>query len=126
MRHVGIETLLVVEDDENLRSLLLNLFKPCGFTVLAAPTAEDALGLSARHPGPIHLLIADVVLPRLGGPDLAKRLREERPGLQTLFISGYNAEAIARSGPLPLGAPFLQKPFTPTTILRLVRNILDR
>jgi FixJ family two-component response regulator len=94
--------------------------------LIFAPTGEEALRLANEHPGPDHLLIADVVLPRLSGPEVAKRLKKERPGLKVLFISGYSSEAITRSGPLPGNVPFLQKPFTPAAILRIVREILDR
>jgi FixJ family two-component response regulator len=71
------------------------------------------------------LLIADVVLPRMTGPEVANRLKKGRPGLQVLFISGYSPEVIGRRGPLPSEVPFLQKPFTPSAILRMVRSILD-
>jgi PAS domain S-box-containing protein len=119
-------TILVVEDDDNLRSLLRLLFKPSGFKILLAPTAEEALALVAGHPEAIHLLIVDVVLPGMSGPDLAKRLRAERPDMRILFTSGYSPEAITRSGALPAEAAFLQKPFTPATLLRLVLEILKR
>jgi CheY-like chemotaxis protein len=125
-RKRGSETLLIVEDDANLRFLMQQLFQPCGFTLLFAPTGEEALRLADAHPGPIHLLIADVVLPRLSGPEVASRLKKDRPGLKVLFISGYSSDAIARRGPFPADVPFLQKPFTPSAILRAVRDILDR
>ena len=124
-RKRGTETLLILEDDANLRLLLQQLFRPCGFALLFAPTGEDALRLAEEHAGPIDLLIADVVLPRLTGPEVANRLKKSRPSLRSLFISGYSPEVIGRRAPLPPGAPFLQKPFTPSAILRMVRGILD-
>jgi DNA-binding NtrC family response regulator len=122
----GMETILVVEDDEGLRSLMQHLFKQWGYDLLVAPTAEDALRTSAEHAGPIDLVITDVVLPRLNGPELATRLREARPGLKVLFTSGYSGDMVAAEMDLPAGATFLQKPFTVAGMLRVVRDVLSR
>jgi len=95
-----------------------------GFQVLEAADGEEALALAARHTGDIHLLLTDVVMPNIGGAELARRLREDRPGLRVLFMTGYSAEAVASHGVLAPDSSLLQKPFTTEELLVGVREAL--
>ncbi|HLA79491.1 MAG TPA: ATP-binding protein [Vicinamibacteria bacterium] len=126
IRHGGSETLLLVEDEDSVRRLALEVLRSRGYTVLEAARPQAALEAATRHPGPIHLLVTDVVMPGMDGPTLAQRLLELRPGLKVLFMSGYSEEAVARGGVLEEGAGFLQKPAKPDELTRAVRRILDR
>jgi len=121
----GSETVLVVEDEGQLRSLVRRALADLGYTVLVAANGLEALDVAAEHQGPIHLLVTDVVMPHLSGRELAVRLAASRPDMRVLFISGYTEEAIARHGVLAPGTVFLQKPVTPDRLARMVRDILD-
>jgi PAS domain S-box-containing protein len=121
----GAETVLLVEDEEPVRHLARRILERAGYTVLEAGDGEEALGLASRHRGPVHLLVTDVVMPRMGGRELAARLAEARRGLRVLYVSGYNDEAVARHGVLDPGAGFIGKPFTPDAFAEKVRSILD-
>jgi PAS domain S-box-containing protein len=121
----GSETILVVEDDEQVRVLVGNVLQRRGYTVLEAPDPRSATDIAARHPGGIDLLIADVVMPGEGGAALARRLVESQPGLRVLFVSGYTAEAVVHHGVASPGTAFLEKPFTPDALARRVRQALD-
>jgi two-component system, cell cycle sensor histidine kinase and response regulator CckA len=121
----GSETILLVEDEEMVRNLVRYILQQEGYSVLEAVNGVKALELSEAHQGPIHLLVADVIMPQMGGPELARRLWESRPNLPVLFLSGY------AGGPLPpnlraeTGGNYLQKPFTPRALSRKVRELLD-
>jgi CheY-like chemotaxis protein len=121
----GTETVLLVEDEDMVRALAREILETYGYTVLAAARSEDALGLSERHPGRIHLTLTDVVMPGGSGRDVAQRLVLARPGMKVLFMSGYTGEAIAHRGALETGTAFVQKPFTPQALARKVREVLD-
>jgi PAS domain S-box-containing protein len=121
----GTETILLAEDDEMLRPLSKVLLRKLGYTVLEAPNGEEALAAAERHHGPIHLLVADVVMPGASGRELARRLAESRPDTKVLYVSGYTDDAIVRHGMLEPGLNFLQKPFTPDALARKVREVLD-
>jgi len=121
----GTETVLLVEDDEAVRTLARKMLASHGYTVLAAPSGADALELAASHAGPIHLLVTDVVLPGMSGRELAARFQSVRPGLKVLYTSGYTDEAIVHHGVLDPGIAFLQKPFTSGALARKVRETLD-
>jgi CheY-like chemotaxis protein len=121
----GTETILLAEDDEMLRPLAKGLLRKLGYIVLEAPNAEEALGAAAGHDGPIHLLVADVVMPGASGRELARRLAASRPETKVLYVSGYTDDAIVRHGMLDPGLAFLQKPFTPDSLARKVREVLD-
>jgi two-component system, cell cycle sensor histidine kinase and response regulator CckA len=95
-----------------------------GFPVLEANTAEEALRLARTAAHPVRLLVTDVALPGMTGPELADRLSAERPGLRVLFISGYPYDALIQDGKLDPDAPFLQKPFAPSELGRKVRELL--
>jgi signal transduction histidine kinase/ActR/RegA family two-component response regulator len=121
----GDETVLVAEDEGQMRTLLRRCLASRGYRVLEASHGAEALQIAAAHRGPIHLLVTDVVMPHMSGKDLAQRLQTERPDLRVLFISGYSDEAIERHGVLSPGSAFLQKPLQPDVLARAVRQILD-
>jgi DNA-binding NtrC family response regulator len=121
-----LETILLVEDEEPLRRLIGKTLTSRGYTVLSAPSAEDALELTARHQGKIDLLLSDVVLPNLSGPALAQRLVPRYPAMRVLFISGYvSVETSARMLSSP-NASLLPKPFKLDELLMAVRRRIDQ
>ncbi len=122
----GTETILVVEDEEIVRSLACRILAQYGYTVLEAGRPEQALQVAQDHEGPIHLLLTDVVMPGMGGREMADRLIAARPEMRVLFVSGYTNNTIAHHGVLEPGVAFLQKPFTPAALLHHVRKTLDR
>jgi PAS domain S-box-containing protein len=122
----GSETVLVVEDDQRVRSMTVRALKERGYTVLAAGGGEEACSLAHDRPGAIDLVVADVVMPGKNGRELVEQLRHGRPGLRALFVSGYTHDAIAQRGVLDSGVEFLSKPFTPATLGARVRELLDR
>ncbi len=122
----GSETILVVEDNLALRSVTWRRLAASGYTVLLAVDGEAALALADTHPEPIDLLLTDVVMPNLGGAELARRLGALRPGLRVLFMSGYTDGAIVQHGVLEEGVVLLEKPFSGERLLRAVREVLDR
>ncbi|HJR03023.1 MAG TPA: ATP-binding protein [Methylomirabilota bacterium] len=115
----GTETVLVVEDEAEVRTLVHAVLVGYGYLVMSAARPSEALELAERHPGPIHLLLTDMVMPEMGGPALARKLLATRPEAVVLFVSGYTDDTVSA------GPPFLQKPFTPETIARTVRSTLD-
>jgi CheY-like chemotaxis protein len=117
----GHETLLFVEDDDLVRHLLVTELARPGYRVIEASNGEEALKAAAEHTGPIHLLITDVVMPKMGGVDLARRFKLCRPEAPVLFISGYN-EALADGDP---SVNLLLKPFTHDALMSSVRRLLD-
>jgi DNA-binding NtrC family response regulator len=123
--HTGTETLLIVENEPAIRNLLQMALRKNGYTVLAAESGRDALEVVRGHAGAIALLITDVVMPDMNGPELAKELAILRPGTRTLFMSGYMDDTLGDHGVLPGHANFIQKPFSPRAIAQKVRDILD-
>jgi PAS domain S-box-containing protein len=121
----GTETVLVVEDDPAVRALTCQVLRAAGYAVLEAGGGEAAAGLAAAHPDPIHLLVTDVVMPGVGGRDLAGQLAARAPALRVLYVSGYTEDAVVRHGVLQAGVHFLQKPFSPLALARKVREVLD-
>jgi two-component system, cell cycle sensor histidine kinase and response regulator CckA len=122
----GTETLLVVEDEPDLRYLTQLILKAQGYDVLIAPNSQDALRVADEHQsGPIDLVVTDVIMPGMSGKALATCLQEKSPDLKVLFTSGYTDDAIARHGVLDKGIEFLPKPYTPATLVRKVRELLD-
>ena len=119
------ETILLVEDEQVVRDLVGQVLQATGYGVLEATSGEQALQMSSAHRGPIHLLLADVVLPGLSGPEVAAQLVSTRPEMQVIYMSGYAPETIVRYGISEQHRLFLQKPFTPTTLLAHVREALD-
>ncbi|HWC74316.1 MAG TPA: ATP-binding protein, partial [Gemmatimonadales bacterium] len=122
----GHETVLVTEDESQMRGLLRRCLASRGYHVLEARHGPEALEIAARHEGTIHLLLTDVVMPHMSGKELAERLQRLRPGLRVLFISGYSDEAIERHGVLAPATTFLQKPLQPDSLARAVRRVLDQ
>jgi PAS domain S-box-containing protein len=121
----GKETLLVVEDEDGLRSLAIHTLRQRGYHILEASDGEEALEVSRRYAKPIHLLVSDVVMPRLSGSDLAARLLVERPDLKVLFMSGFTDSALFRHGILSGEVECLLKPFAPKDLAEKVREVLD-
>jgi signal transduction histidine kinase/ActR/RegA family two-component response regulator len=121
----GSETILVVEDEEGVRSLVCETLKSKGYNVLDARGPSEALTIVEHYVEPIHMLLTDVVMPQMSGKELAKRLSTVRPGAKVLYMSGYTDDAIVRHGVLEAGTSFLQKPFVPSILLRKVREVLD-
>src|SRR5262249_58350612 len=109
VRYAGTETVLVVEDEMQVRELSRRVLEGAGYTVLTASDAEAAMAIADRHPGHIHLLITDMILPRLGGRELAARLGIHRPAIKVLYVSTTSDEAIARHRVLAPGTEFLEK-----------------
>jgi two-component system, cell cycle sensor histidine kinase and response regulator CckA len=120
----GTETILLAEDASAVRAVAQEILKRLGYTVLVANDGRSALELAGTRTDTIHLLITDVIMPEMSGRQLADRLKEQRPGLKVLFVSGYTDDAIVRHGMLEPGIAFLQKPFTPQTLARKVREVL--
>jgi CheY-like chemotaxis protein len=121
----GTETILVVEDDEGVRKRACEILQGYGYVVREAGHGEEALAVAKEYPEPIHLLVADVVMPRVSGPELARRLAPSRPEMKVLFISGYTDGELAPYGVLREGTSLLRKPFKPEALARRVRALLD-
>jgi hypothetical protein len=122
----GNETVLLVEDEELVRLMLVEVLKSAGYSVLDARHGEDALALADGYQEPIHLLVTDMTMPGFSGSELARRLGEKRPAMRVLFISGYTDQGAAQWGKLNQPVHFLQKPFHPDALLATARQILDR
>ena len=121
----GTETILLVEDDVAVRDNTEEILRTAGYHILVSRDVDDAKSVSAEHTGPIHLLITDVVMPRMKGPDLARQLLSSRPYMKVLFVSGYTSASVADHGVLDTKVAFLQKPFAGDALLSKVREILD-
>jgi signal transduction histidine kinase/ActR/RegA family two-component response regulator len=121
----GHETILLVEDERLVRQMAAQALRADGYTVLDADTGGEALVIAHEHVGEIHLLVTDIVMPHMSGRQLADRMRNVRPDIKVLYVSGYMDESVLRHGTLEEGAAFLAKPFTPSTLARKVRELLD-
>ncbi len=121
----GTETILVVEDDEILLDLVTYVLTNSGYNALQAPNGTEALSQCERYEGAIHLMITDLVMPRLSGRELADRVASIRPEMKVLFMSGYTDDVLGSNGFSLAGKPFLQKPFTPEQLSTKVREVLD-
>jgi CheY-like chemotaxis protein len=121
----GSETILVVEDNEMVRTLTCEILKRQGYTVVEARHGADALDIARRYHGAIHLLLTDVVMPGMGGPELVSRLAPLRPTMKIVYMSGYPADALDHQGLLAGAFEFLPKPIGLDTLARKVRDVLD-
>jgi PAS domain S-box-containing protein len=121
----GTETVLLAEDAAPVRAVAKLILDRCGYTVIEAPNGKVALDVAAGHREGVDLLVTDVVMPEMSGRELADRLRELRPGIKVLFVSGYTDDAVVRHGILDPGNAYLQKPFTPEALALKVRDVLD-
>jgi signal transduction histidine kinase/CheY-like chemotaxis protein len=122
----GSEVVLLVEDEDSVRSLVRGLLRSRGYTVLEASNAAEAVRISNDFVGPIHILLTDVVMPEVSGRELADQLRQTRRDMTLLYMSGYTEDTIVHHGVMTSDVGFLQKPFTPDLLLRKVREMLDR
>jgi CheY-like chemotaxis protein len=120
----GKETILVVEDEDNVRNMVRTILRRYGYEVLAAQNGGEALLLCEQHPGEIHAMLSDVVLPLISGTQLCGRLRPLRPDMRVVFMSGYAKEGTLDD--LNVGQAFIQKPFTPQSLVTGLRAVLDR
>ncbi|MHB8416538.1 MAG: PAS domain S-box protein [Myxococcales bacterium] len=124
-RAAGVETILLVEDEDGVRAAVRAVLRRAGYQVLDVPNAGEALLLCERNAEAIHLLLTDVVMPKMSGPELASRLQTLRPGLKILCMSGYTGEAVLHHG-LGVDVAFIQKPIIPASLLEKVREVLGR
>jgi PAS domain S-box-containing protein len=123
---IGTETILMVEDDGSLRAALERMLRKMGYKVLTATNGDEALLASEQQQGEIHLLLTDVVMPQMSGPQLAEQLKRRRPKMRILFTSGYTDDSIVHHGVLDPGTEFIGKPFSAADLARKVRDVLDR
>jgi CheY-like chemotaxis protein len=116
----------VAEDQDQVRKLAVAILEAHGYRTLEARSGDEALEVAGRHPGPIHLLLTDVVMPRMSGAELASRLKAERGELKVLYMSGYTADRISLQVPPDPSVDYLQKPFSPEALAEQVRALLER
>ncbi len=122
----GKETILLVEDEPYVKGFAIRVLRETGYHLLEAANGNDGLRMAQEYAGEIHLLLTDVVMPQMGGRELADRLKPLRPDMKVLFTSGYTDNAIVHHGVLEPGIDFLQKPFSPEALAQKVREVLDR
>ncbi len=120
----GVETILLVEDEDTVRDLTRDILEAHGYTVLEARHGAEALRISEQHSGAIDLMLTDVVMPEMGGREVAERLAVRRPETKVLYMSGYTDSAVVHHGVLDASTAFLQKPFSATVLVRKLREIL--
>jgi two-component system cell cycle sensor histidine kinase/response regulator CckA len=121
----GIETILLVEDDEDVRDFVQYVLRQAGYAVLTAPDGPHAIDVARSYQGEIHLVLSDVIMPHMNGLNLVSHLQPLRPKMKVLHMSGYPGDSIARQGELPAGVAFLQKPFSADQLTGTVRALLD-
>jgi two-component system cell cycle sensor histidine kinase/response regulator CckA len=121
----GTETILVVEDNDSMRRLVLEILRRAGYRTLAASDALEALEVCGSFPEPIELLLSDVSMPKMSGPELASRVRGMRSDMKILLMSGHSEEMVLSDAGIDPGVAFIQKPITPRTLSDKVRQVLD-
>ncbi len=121
----GNETILLVEDDEALRYLILNILKGYGYQILIASNGLEAINICKESGSSVHLLLTDIIMPMMNGRELADHIRSFQPELKVMYMSGYTGESIHQQGVLESDAPYIQKPFSPTELASKIRRILD-
>ncbi len=119
----GTGTVLIAEDEQALRELVGARMRAEGYEVLVAENGEEALAIAGRYKGDIQLLLTDVIMPKLRGPELASRLRLRYPGIKVIYMSGYTESALAQDGMLERNTVLLQKPFTVKKILEVIQQM---
>jgi PAS domain S-box-containing protein len=122
----GRETILLVEDERPIRELVRKVLSGYGYTVIEAVDAFEAMEMAAAHPAPVHLLLSDIVMPRMGGPELAQRVIARHPEIRVLYMSGYASGLGTGLGHMSPAVTLVHKPFTPANLVRKVRECLDR
>ena len=115
----------MVEDEDSVRKLGRTILEASGYVVLDARNGREGLALCENHPGPIDLLVTDVVMPELGGCELAQGARKLRPGIKVIFLSGHTQDVVLKEG-VKKGTAFLRKPFSPVELAQKVREVLDK
>lgn len=120
----GSETILFVEDLESLRTVIADSLEQLGYQVLTAASGEDALVLSSRYTGEIHLLLTDVIMPQMKGPELARKLQTDRPKMKVIYVSGYPDGVLAPHGVLAPGTVLINKPFSIKVLSTKLREVL--
>ena len=124
-RYLGTETILLVEDEEIVRSLVCEILTSNGYHILEAAGGKAALAVCDTHPEPIHMLLTDVVMPKMSGRELRDQVIKLHPDIKVLFMSGYTDDAIAHRGVFDSHNEFIEKPFTPDSLARKVREVLE-
>jgi two-component system cell cycle sensor histidine kinase/response regulator CckA len=124
-RAIGRETILLVEDDPSVRGLVQEALRLSGYEVLVARHGIEALLTGTKHLGPIHLLLTDVAMPQMSGPEVAEKLTAVRSDIKVLYMSGYPDHPVFEQGGVKRDTAFLQKPFTPHVLTQKVREVLD-
>ena len=125
-RQLCSETVMLVEDETQVRELTQRMLKQLGYTVLTAAKGDEAIELSSAHPGAISLLVTDVVMPNMSGKQVADALVVTRPDIKVLFLSGYTDNTVGNHGVLDSNVNFLAKPFSRETLARKIREVLSR
>jgi CheY-like chemotaxis protein len=121
----GTETILLVEDEDIVRIFVRTILSENGYTVLEASNGNDALALARTYIGPIHMLLTDLIMPKMSGTELKDQLFVIRPDIRPMFMSGYTDESISHQGILNSGTAFIEKPFSPEALFRKVREVLE-
>jgi DNA-binding response OmpR family regulator len=121
----GTETILLVEDEEPLRKVVIELLTQIGYNVLSASNGKEAMDVAQTYPHRIHLLVTDVLMPEIAGPELAKSLCVARPDLRVIYISGYTHDSLAPEGVLVPGTVLVNKPFSVRVLSAKMREVLD-
>jgi CheY-like chemotaxis protein len=120
----GAEIILLVEDEAMVRTLAREALSGHGYRVLEAANGRQAMQIVKAYQGPLHLLLSDVIMPGMNGPELAQQIKTLRPDMKTLYMSAYADEVLGPRGVISAGVNFLQKPFTPAILVRKVREVL--
>jgi two-component system cell cycle sensor histidine kinase/response regulator CckA len=120
----GSETILLAEDSDSLREMAKEYLESVGYRVIESASGKDALERAKAFEGIIHLLLTDIVMPEMSGPELAAQIAALRPGIRIIFTSGYTDDAIARQGILDPAVAFIQKPYRPKALARKIREVL--
>ena len=121
----GVETVLLVEDDDRVRAAVCRVLENAGYSLLVARDGNEALTMAERYPGPIHLLLSDMVMPGPSGPETVSLVQAHRPRTKVLFMSGYTDHALVRSEAFQTSMNFIQKPFAPQALAKKIRDVLD-